>query len=83
MGIEGVSMTENQGYIRLKNRFRLRGWKKLPYALEDKETGRIWMLTSDGWAEITGSGDRVDILRCDFEPGTFYELPVDGLFPAE
>ncbi|MCR4907467.1 MAG: radical SAM protein [Lachnospiraceae bacterium] len=28
-------------YVCLKNRFCLRGWKKLPYALEDKESGDV------------------------------------------
>ena len=40
-------MTEKHGYVGQKKRFRLRGWKKLPYALDDKISGGVAFVMPD------------------------------------
>jgi hypothetical protein len=52
--------------------------------LDDLQNGRTWMLTDDGWTEITGipSDQLPEFKYYSFASETFYELPMTGLLPA-
>ena len=48
-------------YYRLNERFRLRGWEKLPYALTEPKTGRAFFISAKEMDALRLCNGRIDL----------------------
>lgn len=48
-------------YYRLKNRYLLRGWEKLPYALADRTTGRVIFILAEEMSALELCNGRINL----------------------